>query len=106
MHRCLNTRMHSIPRCFDLKHVADGDKILKEYRIKPDLYELKPKPGNRHLDTYKPAPSDATAQLAETTDKGLQTYKASFFLYCDPYGADLYNVVTASLTCRVEAMQL
>jgi hypothetical protein len=93
---------NAIPRCFDLKHVADGDKIIEEYRIKPELYNVKPKPGSRHLDTYRPAQSDTVAQLVETDEKGLQTYKANYFLYCDPYGADLYNVVAASLTCHVE----
>ena len=95
-----------IPQCFSLVHVADGDKTIAEYDIEPELYDVKPKPGNRHLDEYKPAPSDTNAQLAETTEKGLQTYKANFFLYCDPYGSDLYNVVSASITCRVEAMEL
>ena len=100
---CLSTR---IPRVFSsFTHVADGDRDIEEYDIEPELYGVEPKPGKDYLDKYEAQPSDTEAKLVETTDDGLQAYTANYFVYCDPYGADVYNVVKVTLTCRVEAIE-
>ena len=75
---------HPIPRGFSLVHLANSDK---NYR--PDY-------------SFKPEPSDTKPQLVETSETGLETYKAKYFLHCDPYGAGLCNLVAVSLTCRLE----
>jgi hypothetical protein len=88
-----------------LVHVAEGDRTIEEYNITPELTEPKPKPGsNGRLDKFKVPPSDTAARLAETSDAGFETYTANFFLYCDPFGADIYNVVSVTLRCSVHSL--
>ncbi len=88
-----------------LVHVAQGDRTIEEYNISPELVEPKPKPGsNGRLDEFKVPPSDTVARLAETNDAGFETYTANFFLYCDPFGADIYNVVSVTLRCSVMSL--
>ena len=88
-----------------LVHVAQGDRTIEEYNISPELVEPKPKPGsNGRLDEFKVPPSDTAARLAETSAAGFETYTAKFFLYCDPFGADIYNVVSVTLRCSVQSL--
>ena len=49
-------------------------------------------------------PSDTVARLSETNDAGFETHTANFFLYCDPFGADIYNVVRVMLRCSVHSL--
>ena len=97
-----------VPDCFSLVHAREGDETIEKYNIRPELIEAKPKPGSHgRLDKFTMPPSDTAAQrIGGSTADGLEAYKARFMLYCDPYGADLYNVVSATLTCRVEAVDL
>ena len=94
-----------MPRRHLAVHVAQGDRTIEEYNIRPELTETKPKPGsNGRLDEFKVPPSDTVARFAETNDAGFETYTANFFLYCDPFGADIYNVVRATLRCNVMSL--
>ena len=103
LERMLNV---SVSKISSLVHVADGNKTIAEYDIEPELYHKTPKEGsNGVLDEYTVPDSDLTATLSATSAKGKKVYTATLFLYCDPYGADLYNVVRTEITARVLTME-
>jgi mannose-6-phosphate isomerase-like protein (cupin superfamily) len=91
-----------LPRHADMVHKAEGDRTIAQHRLRPDLYGARPAAGSGgRLDKYSVPPSDAEATV-KLNAQGLATCSASLSLYCDPFGADLYNVVRATVVCHVE----
>ena len=88
-------------------HVADGNNKIEERRLKPEVYHSKPQPGsNGFLDKYVVPSSDREATLIATSATGKAAYRASHFLYCDPYNGDgLCNVVRTEITAWVQTYE-
>jgi hypothetical protein len=90
----------------DLVHVADGNKTIAERGLKLELYHAKPQEGSDgRLDKYEVPDSGRTAKLSATSGKGKAAYTASLFLYCDPYGSGLHNVVRTDITARIMTLE-
>eukprot|EP00316_Scyphosphaera_apsteinii_P009381 CAMPEP_0119319266 /NCGR_PEP_ID=MMETSP1333-20130426/48925_1 /TAXON_ID=418940 /ORGANISM="Scyphosphaera apsteinii, Strain RCC1455" /LENGTH=237 /DNA_ID=CAMNT_0007325633 /DNA_START=54 /DNA_END=767 /DNA_ORIENTATION=+ len=89
---------------YGMKHVAVGDETIQKCSARPELYRARGgvlEPGSDgFLARYTVPPSDTEARQTVNSN-GLATYTASFSLYCDPFGAELYNVVRVTFTCRV-----
>ena len=70
-----------------------------------DTQQLSGRGTNGSLDKYEVPNSDREATLSATSVTGKAAFKASLFMYCDPYGSGLSNVVCTEITAKVQTYE-